>query len=82
MKTLVMFEAFGKKLHSEPEIMDIHLSENNIFMPFRDGGFDPAFLTTNRPVNTLVRKARFAFVESRRVVGWEHPIRVYSLVEI
>lgn len=82
MKTLVMLEAFGGQLSSEPFVMDIHLSANNIFVPFVGESFVPLRFTEDRPVNSFVRRARFLYRETVRLPNWELPIRKFVLVEI
>lgn len=80
MKTLVMFEAFGGRLKSEPEIMDIGMEES-IRIPFQNSPLN--FLS--QPINprkVMIKVATFTFVAIVNLPNWELPIRKYILTEI
>ena len=82
MKTLVMFEAFGGKLRSEPEVIDIQLHETRIKMPLRIGRVPlvpPGIADTTKP---NFKSATFEYEDTVRVDNWAHPIRKYVLVDI
>lgn len=81
MKTLVMFEAFGK-LKSEPEIYDLGPGQLEINLPLRLPTSVQEWKPVLNPALNMIKVARFRFSEKVQVPGWEFPIRKFVLVDV
>lgn len=83
MKTLVMFEAFGGKLRSEPELIDLDSSGLSFFVPYRKQFVDssPEVLKNKMMVSSPMGTAKFVYSREIRVSNVAHPVKVFSLVE-
>lgn len=81
MKTLVMFEAFGGRLKSEPEIFNLQHGQDVIKFPFM-----PPIRIIEKAANfsqmVATKAVTFTYAETVKLPDWELPIRKFVLTEI
>jgi len=80
MKTLVMFEAFGHRLKSEPEIWNNPGREIRLPLQIRPPSLKD--FSVDKMSSLSHKAATFELFEERRLPDWEFPIKIYRLVDV